>query len=235
MKFRVARHWLELANQWLDSTCDSTLPWPSHDSDSDSTRKKFRWLWLAGLVAVTRLWHITGVLKFETETSKFLHFAEIFFKKCRHHFWLQVFSNFWHFFNVFWFFLTCKYNKQKLLNNRNFNKPYLCNFQSLETWKLRDRDSQKWISRRVSRPWPSLQTTSLVNMLGIEKRICCCYCKPKVAPVIFTDSDSAPFAKFCNPVPRPGLEIWSIWESDSCSKFRRRLLSIQPKFTHVFT
>jgi len=52
------------------------------------------------------------------------------------------------------------------LNSRNFNKPFLCYIQSLETWKLRDReetsnfrdrDSQKW----VSRPRPSLETPSL--------------------------------------------------------------------------
>jgi len=40
VKFRVTRHWLQLANQWskwLDSFRDSTLTRPSHDSDSDST------------------------------------------------------------------------------------------------------------------------------------------------------------------------------------------------------
>jgi len=47
------------------------------------------------------------------------------------------------------------------LNYRNFNKAFLCNIQSLETWNLRDRDSQKWVSRQVSRSRPSLETPSL--------------------------------------------------------------------------
>jgi len=43
VRFRVTRHWLELANQWLEvARLFSTRP--SHDSDS--TRKNFRWLWL---------------------------------------------------------------------------------------------------------------------------------------------------------------------------------------------
>ena len=42
-------------------------------------------------------------------------------------------SSFWHFSDMFWLFLTCKYNKQKYLNYINFNKPFLCNIQSLET------------------------------------------------------------------------------------------------------
>ena len=65
MKLRVTRHWLELANQWLEVTrqfscLDSDSTRPSHDSDS--TRKNFRWLWLEGLVTLTRqkwLGHIT--------------------------------------------------------------------------------------------------------------------------------------------------------------------------------
>ena len=51
-----------------------------------------------------------------------------------------IFSSFWHFSDMFWLFLTCKYNKHKYLNYRNFYKPFLCNIQSLETWNLRDRD-----------------------------------------------------------------------------------------------
>jgi len=31
-------------SKWLDNFCDSIRP--SHDSDSDSTRKTFRWFWL---------------------------------------------------------------------------------------------------------------------------------------------------------------------------------------------
>jgi len=49
VKFHVTRHWLKLANQWLEVTrqflwldSDSTKSW----LDSNSTRKIFRWLWL---------------------------------------------------------------------------------------------------------------------------------------------------------------------------------------------
>ena len=34
---------------------------------------------------------------------------------------------------MFWLFLTCKSNKQKSFNFRNFTKLFLCNIQSLET------------------------------------------------------------------------------------------------------
>jgi len=100
-------------------------------------------------------------------------------------FWLDFFSNFWHSSDMFWLFLTCKCNKQKYLNYRNFNKPFPCNIQSLETWKLRDRDrdgiwnlrdrdrdSQKWISRRVSRPRPSLETPSLLGIICHTCSVC---------------------------------------------------------------
>ena len=58
MKFHLSRHWLELANQWLEVTrqflwLDSDSNRPSHDSTL--TRKNFWWLWLEGLVTLTRL------------------------------------------------------------------------------------------------------------------------------------------------------------------------------------
>jgi len=37
---------------------------------------------------------------------------------------------------------------KKSLNYRNFTESFLCNIQSLETCGLRDRDSQRWVSRR---------------------------------------------------------------------------------------
>jgi len=43
------------------------------------------------------------------------------------------------------------------LNYKNFTIPFLPNKQSLETCSLRDRDSEKW----VSRPRPCLETPSL--------------------------------------------------------------------------
>jgi len=66
VKFRVTRHWLELANQWLEVT--RQFLWLDSDStqpryDSDSTRKSFRWFWLEGFVTLTRQkWfgHITA-------------------------------------------------------------------------------------------------------------------------------------------------------------------------------
>jgi len=79
------------------------------------------------------------------------------FLKCRHCLWVEFFSSFWHFSDWFCLFLTWKYNKQKLLYYRNFTLPFLCNIHSFETctlWdcdenrNLRDRDSQKWVSRR---------------------------------------------------------------------------------------
>ena len=47
--------WQTSDSKWLDRFCDSTLTQPSHDS----TRKKFRWLWLEGFVPrlVTRPHH----------------------------------------------------------------------------------------------------------------------------------------------------------------------------------
>ena len=55
-------------------------------------------------------------------------------------------------------FLPTNRTNKNSLNYRNFDKPFLCNIQSLETWNLRDRDetwnhrdqdrdSQKWVSR----------------------------------------------------------------------------------------
>jgi len=65
---------------------------------------------------------------------------------------------------------------KKSLNYVDFTKPFLCNIRSLETcrlqdrdeiWNLRDRDSQKWVSRLVSRPRPSLETPSLALVILI--------------------------------------------------------------------
>ena len=78
-------------------------------------------------------------------------------------------------------FLVANTTNKKSLNYRSFNKPFLCNIQSLETWKLRDRDetwnlrdreSQKWVSRRVSRPRPCLASPHhyKVNTIFIYER-----------------------------------------------------------------
>ena len=101
------------------------------------------------------------------ETSKFVHFVE--FKK-------NVVNTsdliFFKFLAFFWSVLIVSYlqiQQRNSLNYRNFNKTFLCNTQSLETWSLRDRDetwslrdrdetwslrgrdSQKWVPRGVSR------------------------------------------------------------------------------------
>ena len=60
------------------------------------------------------------------------------------------FSKFWHFSDMFWLFLTCKYSKQKYLNYRNFAKPFICNIRSLETWNLQDRELQPSRPRTVT-------------------------------------------------------------------------------------
>jgi len=95
---------------------------------------------------------------FETETSlkpsrlrlyQKLRDLSILPKLCfeyRYHFWVEFFL-FLAFSNMFWLFLTCKYNKQKSLNFRNFTKLFLCNIQSLETCSHWDQDSQIWVSR----------------------------------------------------------------------------------------
>jgi len=48
-----------------------------------------------------------------------------------------------------------------MLNCRNFPKKFPCDIQSLEICSLRDRNSQKWVSGRIARPRPSLETPSL--------------------------------------------------------------------------
>ena len=44
VKFLLTRYWLELANQWLDSFCDSTLT--RLEKISDDSDSKGLWLWL---------------------------------------------------------------------------------------------------------------------------------------------------------------------------------------------
>jgi len=92
---------------------------------------------------------------------------------CRYHFWLDFFQISSIFPTCFGCFLPANATSIKSLNSRNFNEPLICNIQSLDTWNLRDRDetwnvrdrdrdSQKWVSRLVSRPRPSLETPSLI-------------------------------------------------------------------------
>ena len=97
----------------------------------------------------------------------------------------SIFCEFLAFCDVFGLFFTCKYNKQKSLNYINFNKTFLCNIQSIESWYLRgqdetwnlqdrDWDLQKWVSRqdfKPSRPRPSLETPSLPKTPSITGTI----------------------------------------------------------------
>jgi len=56
-------------------------------------------------------------LKFETETRDFIIYGlyRNLFLKSRHHFSVDFFSNFWHFSDLFWLFLICKHDKQKIV------------------------------------------------------------------------------------------------------------------------
>jgi len=56
-----------------------------------------------------------------------VNFAKL--KKCCHHFWLESFSNFWHFPTCFGCFLPADTTNQKSLNHRNFNKPFFAIFK----------------------------------------------------------------------------------------------------------
>jgi len=96
----------------------------------------------------------TRDLKFKTETSKFVHFAEFFF--------LNVVTSKLIFFQISAIFLSCfdcslpaNTTNVKSLNYRNFTIPVLRNSQSLETslpTKTRPETfttgtRQKWVSR----------------------------------------------------------------------------------------
>jgi len=104
------------------------------------------------------------------ETSKFVHFAEFFLKDVV----ITSESNFFHISGIFptcfGCFLPANTTNKTSLNYRNFNKPFLCKIQSLETWNFRDRDSQKWDS------WPRLAKmgleTETPSLTAINKLIC---------------------------------------------------------------
>ena len=92
------------------------------------------------------------------ETSKFIDFAEIFFK-CRHHFQVDFFQISVIFPSCFGCFLSANTINKKSLNCRNFTKSFLRNIQSLEACSL----------RLVSRPIPSLQTPPLLSTTEISQ------------------------------------------------------------------
>jgi len=96
---------------------------------------------------------------------KICAFCRNFVKNCRHPFWLQFFKIYGIFPTYLGCFLPANTKNKKSLNDRNFNQTFLCNIQSLETWNLpdrdQDRDTQKRVSRRISRPRRSLETPSL--------------------------------------------------------------------------
>jgi len=91
------------------------------------------------------------------ETSKSVHFVEILLENVVITYGLIFFQISGIFPTCFGCILSANTTNKNSLNYRNFNKPFLCNVLSLETWNLRDRDSQKW----VSRPRPCLETPSL--------------------------------------------------------------------------
>ena len=98
------------------------------------------------------------------ETSNFVHFAK-FFEKILSSLLTWKFFKFLAFLRRVLVVFPANTTNKKSLNYRNLNKTFLCNIRSLETWNLRDRDrdSQKWVSRLVSRPRPSLETPSLIE------------------------------------------------------------------------
>ena len=91
--------------------------------------KNFRWLWL-GSQWCNRYRNLrerdfiknpeteTRDFKFETENRDFkiCAFCRKFFIKCRLHFWVELFPNFWYFPHLFWLFLTCKVQVQQIKN-----------------------------------------------------------------------------------------------------------------------
>ena len=113
----------------------------------------------------------TRDLKFETETRDFIIYAF-----CQFFFLMSSSLRTWIFFKFLAFFRRIlvvshlQIQQTKIVELRNFNKPFLCNIQSLETWNLRDRDrdTQKWVSRRASRPRPSLETPSLILVINVN-------------------------------------------------------------------
>jgi len=126
----------------------------------------------------------TRDLKFETETSKFVDFAEIFQKMCRHHFWVKFLSNFCHHSNLFRLFLTCRHSIQKIFELRKFYSAFLCDIQSLKTIGLWPRpvafetslDIKQWFLIFPAREtlflkilvWgPSSAVMSLANVVAV--------------------------------------------------------------------
>ena len=105
------------------------------------------------------------------EISKFVHFSKkknVVITSDLHFLISGIFPT------CFGCFLPANTTNKKSLNYRNFEKPFLCNIQCLETWNLRDRyRDETWNLRDrdskmdletslASRPWPSLQTPSLI-------------------------------------------------------------------------
>ena len=97
-----------------------------------------------------------------------------FFWQRRYHFWVEFFFYFWHFSDVFCLFLTWKYNQKKSLNYRNFDKPFICNIRSLETWNLRDRDrDEDWNLQDRDRDLVSRLHHCLAHWLFLEQDVTC--------------------------------------------------------------
>jgi len=107
------------------------------------------------------------------ETSKLVHFAEIFLKN------IAITSKSFFLFLAFsQHVLVVSYLKIQITKN-SWNREILRShcfaifkvskletFETeTETWNLQDQNSQKWISRLVTRPRPSLETPSLANTL----------------------------------------------------------------------
>jgi len=107
------------------------------------------------------------------ETSKSVGYAELFLnvlKNCHRR--LFHFSKFFEFLAFYSpaFNVSCRHSRQKTRWITIILMSYRFNIESLkatvlvtETCSRRDWDSQKWVSRRVARPAPSLETPLLIN------------------------------------------------------------------------
>jgi len=106
-------------------------------------------------------WHcIVSNMEGISKLSSFFHWKSFCRCPC---FWLEFFQVS----GIFPICFACFLPANIWTKYRDFNKPFLCNIRSLETWNLpdrdetwnlRDRDSQKW----VSRPRRILETPSLM-------------------------------------------------------------------------
>jgi len=105
----------------------------------------------------------TGDLKIETETRGFKIYAICRnFKKCRHRFRVEFFQISGVFPTCFGCFLPANSTNKNRRNIEILLYHFFAVFKVSRpvTFETGNRDSQKWVSRRVSRPRPTFETPS---------------------------------------------------------------------------